>query len=64
MKRVLREVAKAAVVVVAGIIGMWVVLSMKWSREEMSAVEQAACVVYGFAVVPACCAAMRWIDGK
>lgn len=52
MKSIMNEMAKTAIALVLGLIGMWFLLSFAWSADEMSVAEKAAAVIWSILVVP------------
>ena len=57
----MKNVLKTMTYVALGTVGVFGLMSMAWSRDEMSVAEQWAWVVYGFVVTPVL---TRWIGGK
>ena len=52
MKKIYSETLKMSVALVLGLVGMWFVLSLAWSADEMTVAEKAAGVVYFILMVP------------
>lgn len=52
MKSVLNELIKVAIALVLGLVFMWFLLSLSWSRDEMSVAERVVGVVYMMLAVP------------
>lgn len=53
MKSIMNEMAKTAIALVLGLIGMWFLLSFQWSPADMSPAEKVAGAVYCIVMVPA-----------
>lgn len=52
MKKFFNELAKVAIAIVLGLIGMWFLLSFSWSHDEMSMAEKVAGVLYSMVALP------------